>query len=90
MLPSMHCSLPLRINCSPPLLSLDLPRLFNPQSFLTAIKQTTARRNEWALDRTVLVTEVCACAPDCSRAAQPSACGSVLAGAYVSAWLAAA
>lgn len=33
-------------------------RLFNPQSFLTAVKQTTARRNEWPLDRTVIVTEV--------------------------------
>ncbi|KAL4450636.1 hypothetical protein ABPG77_000992 [Micractinium sp. CCAP 211/92] len=38
--------------------SVWLSGLFNPQSFLTAIKQTTARRNEWALDRTVLVTEV--------------------------------
>lgn len=40
---------------------LILCRLFNPQSFLTAIKQTTARRNEWPLDRTVLVTEVRSC-----------------------------
>lgn len=38
--------------------SVNLSYLFNPQSFLTAIKQTTARRNEWALDKTVLITEV--------------------------------
>eukprot|EP00898_Chlorokybus_atmophyticus_P007698 jgi/Chlat1/792/Chrsp104S01257 len=35
-----------------------LSGLFNPQSFLTAVMQTTARRNDWPLDRTVLVTEV--------------------------------
>ena len=35
-----------------------LPGLFNPQAFLTAVMQTTARRNDWALDRTVIVTEV--------------------------------
>ena len=27
-----------------------LPGLFNPQSFLTAVMQTTARRNDWPLD----------------------------------------
>ena len=32
--------------------------LFNPQSFLTAVMQTTARRNEWPLDKTVIMTEV--------------------------------
>jgi len=43
---------------------LVLPRciwlsgLFNPQSFLTAVMQTTARRNDWALDRTVIQCEV--------------------------------
>ena len=31
---------------------------FNPQSFLTAVQQVTARRNEWALDKTVVQTEV--------------------------------
>ncbi|KAJ1498097.1 hypothetical protein HMI55_005135 [Coelomomyces lativittatus] len=35
-----------------------LPGLFNPQSFLTAIMQTTARKNEWPLDRMVLTIEV--------------------------------
>ena len=35
-----------------------LSGLFNPQAFLTAVMQTTARRNDWALDRTVIVTEV--------------------------------
>lgn len=32
--------------------------LFNPQSFLTAIMQTTARKNEWPLDRMVLTVDV--------------------------------
>ena len=32
--------------------------LYNPQSFLTAVMQTTARRNDWPLDHTVIVTEV--------------------------------
>jgi len=32
--------------------------LFMPQSFLTAVMQTTARRNEWPLDKTVNQTEV--------------------------------
>jgi len=32
--------------------------LFSPQSFLTAVMQTTARRNEWALDRTMNTTEM--------------------------------
>jgi dynein heavy chain len=35
-----------------------LPGLFNPQSFLTAIMQTTARKNEWPLDRMVLTVDV--------------------------------
>ena len=38
--------------------SVWLSGLFNPQSFLTAVKQTTARRNEWPLDKTEVVTEV--------------------------------
>ena len=51
------------LTCPFPALPPSLPllparRLFNPQSFLTAVKQTTARRNEWALDKTVIVTEV--------------------------------
>jgi dynein heavy chain len=32
--------------------------LFNPQSFLTAIMQTTARKNEWPLDRMTLTVDV--------------------------------
>jgi len=32
--------------------------LFNPQSFLTSVLQTTARKNEWPLDKTVTQTEV--------------------------------
>jgi len=35
-----------------------LSGLFNPQSFLTAVMQTTARRNDWPLDKTVILTEV--------------------------------
>eukprot|EP00741_Cyanophora_paradoxa_P005992 tig00000955_g5810.t1 len=43
---------------------LQLPKvtwlsgLFNPQSFLTAVMQTTARKNDWPLDKTVIQTEV--------------------------------
>ena len=32
--------------------------LFNPQSFLTAIMQTTARKNEWPLDKMCISVEV--------------------------------
>ncbi|KAJ3191413.1 hypothetical protein HK101_007802 [Irineochytrium annulatum] len=32
--------------------------LFNPQSFLTAVMQTTARKSEWPLDRMVLTVDV--------------------------------
>lgn len=48
----------------PPQSDLTLPKvtwlsgLFNPQSFLTAVMQTTARRNDWPLDKTVVLTEV--------------------------------
>ena len=38
--------------------------LFNPQSFLTAVMQTTARKNDWPLDKTVIVTEVTKRAPE--------------------------
>ena len=38
--------------------SVWLSGLFNPQSFLTAVMQTTARRNDWPLDKTVIATEV--------------------------------
>ncbi|TGZ69565.1 hypothetical protein CRM22_003672 [Opisthorchis felineus] len=38
--------------------SVWLGGLFNPQSFLTAIMQQTARRNEWPLDRMVLQCDV--------------------------------
>jgi len=45
-----------------------LSGLFNPQSFLTAVMQTTARRNDWPLDKTVIVTEVTKKAPDAVEA----------------------
>ncbi|NXL49102.1 DYH17 protein, partial [Podilymbus podiceps] len=35
-----------------------LPGFFNPQSFLTAIMQSTARKNEWPLDKMCLSVEV--------------------------------
>jgi hypothetical protein len=35
-----------------------LAGFFNPQSFLTAIKQSTARKNEWPLDKMCLHCEV--------------------------------
>ena len=41
-----------------------LSGLFNPQSFLTAVMQTTARRNDWPLDKTVILTEVTKRQPD--------------------------
>merc|ERR1711939_726938 len=33
-------------------------KLFNPQSFLTAVMQTTARKNEWPLDKMTINTDV--------------------------------
>ncbi len=38
--------------------STCLSFLFNPQSFLTAVMQTTARQNDWPLDKTVTQTDV--------------------------------
>eukprot|EP01135_Chromosphaera_perkinsii_P008680 Nk52_evm13s1444 gene=Nk52_evmTU13s1444 len=35
-----------------------LPGLFNPQSFLTAVMQVTARKNEWPLDSMITMSEV--------------------------------
>jgi len=35
-----------------------LSGLFNPQAFLTAVMQATARKNEWPLDKLVTVVEV--------------------------------
>jgi hypothetical protein len=49
-----------------------LSGLFNPQSFLTAVMQTTARRNDWPLDKTVLLTEVTKKTPEQVEA--PSRC----------------
>ena len=39
-------------------ISVWLPGFFNPQSFLTAIMQSTARKNELPLDKMCLVCEV--------------------------------
>ena len=38
--------------------SVWLPGFFNPQSFLTAIMQSTARKNELPLDQMCLMCEV--------------------------------
>ena len=38
--------------------------LFNPQSFLTAVMQTTARKNGWPLDKTVIATDVTRFSPE--------------------------
>ena len=38
--------------------SVWLPAFFNPQSFLTAIMQTTARKNELPLDKMCLMCDV--------------------------------
>ncbi|KAM9783033.1 dynein axonemal heavy chain 11 [Neosynchiropus ocellatus] len=35
-----------------------LPGLFNPQSFLTAVMQTIARKNQWPLDKMTLTVDV--------------------------------
>lgn len=43
---------------SQPPLTIWLGGLFNPSAFLTAVQQTAARRNGWALDQTTIVTEV--------------------------------
>ena len=39
-------------------ISVWLPGLFNPQAFLTAVMQVTARKNEWPLDKLVTVVDV--------------------------------
>ena len=41
-----------------------LSGLFNPQSFLTAVMQTSARKNDWPLDRMVVQTDVTKKAPE--------------------------
>ncbi|KAI9353687.1 dynein heavy chain and region D6 of dynein motor-domain-containing protein [Obelidium mucronatum] len=53
-----------------------LSGLFNPQSFLTAIMQTTARKNEWPLDRMVLTVDV-------TKKAREEFSGAPREGAYV-------
>ena len=38
-----------------------LSGFFNPQSFLTAIEQSMARKNEWPLDKMALQVNYCYC-----------------------------
>merc|ERR1711998_127653 len=63
---------------------LQLPKvtwisgLFNPQSFLTSVMQTTARRNDWPLDKTLIITEVTKKQPD--QIEQPSRDGAFIHG----------
>merc|ERR1711967_200084 len=40
-----------------------LSGLFNPQAFLTAVMQVTARKNEWPLDKLVVTVEVTKLSP---------------------------
>merc|ERR1711861_5436 len=54
---------------------------FNPQSFLTAILQTQARRNEWALDQVIVSTEVTKKGPEEVEAASKD--GSFIWGMYM-------
>ena len=66
---------------------LALPRsawisgFFNPQSFLTAVMQTQARRNEWALDRVVVMTDVTKKSPEDVDVAAPD--GSYIHGLFM-------
>merc|ERR1712178_234822 len=55
-----------------------LSGLFNPQSFLTSVMQTTARRNDWPLDKTLIITEVTKKQPD--QIEQPSRDGAFIHG----------
>lgn len=41
--------------------SVWLAGLFNPQSFLTAVMQQMARKNEWPLDRMCIQVKHCSC-----------------------------
>merc|ERR1719217_1076087 len=54
---------------------------FNPQSFLTAILQTQARKNEWALDQVIVSTEVTKKGPEEVEAASKD--GSFIWGMYM-------
>jgi dynein heavy chain len=55
-----------------------LSGFFNPQSFLTAILQQQARKNEWPLDKVVVATEVTKKAPE--EVDQPTKEGSYICG----------
>ena len=50
-----------------------LSGLFNPQAFLTAVMQVTARKNEWPLDKLVTVVEVSKKAAERGRGARATA-----------------
>ena len=61
MLPHLTSTLPLREGWTNDFnlpSSVWLPGFFNPQSFLTAIMQSTARKNELPLDKMCLTCEV--------------------------------
>jgi dynein heavy chain len=62
--------------------STCLSYLFNPQSFLTAVMQTTARQNDWPLDRTVTQTDVTK-KFDLSELPGPSKDGAFIHGLYM-------
>eukprot|EP00768_Dysnectes_brevis_P001864 gnl/Dysnectes_brevis/1535_a1743_1332.p1 GENE.gnl/Dysnectes_brevis/1535_a1743_1332~~gnl/Dysnectes_brevis/1535_a1743_1332.p1 ORF type:complete len:380 (+),score=200.78 gnl/Dysnectes_brevis/1535_a1743_1332:642-1781(+) len=61
--------------------SVWLPGLFNPQSFLRAVLQTTARANQWPLDKMFLSTDVTK--KELSDITQPPRDGAYIHGLYM-------
>jgi len=60
-----------------------LPGLFNPQAFLTAVMQVTARKNEWALDKLAVVVDVSKKSKEEVLAAETARDGAFISGLYL-------